>query len=113
MLRVTINYAYDKCKKLCEKGYLERLTPGRFALYRITPLGEEQVRTEGQTKEEEATKSLGSSWDKGTPSPSPQSSEHSEGSNSVDEKTGILNHLSVPEDWKTCNWKWKKKKRRR
>jgi DNA-binding MarR family transcriptional regulator len=44
-LRVTISYAYDVCKKLCEKGYLERLSPGRFASYRITSLGEKQVGT--------------------------------------------------------------------
>jgi len=44
-LRVTISYAYDVCKKLCERGYLERLSPGRFASYRITSLGEKQVGT--------------------------------------------------------------------
>jgi len=107
MLRVTINYAYDMCKKLCEKGYLERLSPGRFALYRITPLGEKQVKTESQTKEEEATERS-----EEVPPPvsrSPECNEGSvvEGSDSVDEKRGFLNHPSVPRDWKTCNWKWK------
>ncbi|MEW6674780.1 MAG: hypothetical protein AB1348_01960 [Nitrospirota bacterium] len=180
-LRVTIGYAYDVCKKLCEKGYLERLSPGRFALYRITSLGEEQVRTKGQIKEEEAIKPIESSWDKlreGVLPPassivegkdsgsgkgeeyecancgtvvredeiecpkcgavfegieeeevtvgsveeqSPEQTEQVVGQSSkgvteqkkasfnenIDEKAGILNHPSVPEDWKACNWKWK------
>lgn len=170
LLRSSINYGYDVCRKLCEKGYLEMLSPGRFALYKITPLGEEQFRGEGQTKkemtespvfsqdklregisqpasspsamlginsvegsdsvrgkieeieeyecvscgaaveedntecprcgivfeegveEEEATKSFDSSRDEGVPPPPLQSPIHP----------------SVPEDWKTCNWKWKK-----
>ena len=106
-LRITINYAYDICKKLCEKGYIEQLSPGRFALYRITPLGEEQVKTECQTKEEEVTRRR-----EEAPTPVSRSPECNEGSvvggsDNVDEKTGISNQPSVPEDWKTCNWKWK------
>lgn len=177
-LRVTIGYAYDVCKKLCEKGYLERLSPGRFALYKITSLGEEQVRTDVETKEEKATErsegvpqsdseggkieeieeyecvSCGATvkeddtecpkcgtifegyeeepeeerlkressptsespspegQSKEIPQPTPQAPEDKEGSvvegnDNVDEKKEILNHPSVPEDWKTCNWKWK------
>lgn len=188
-LRVTINYAYDVCKKLCEKGYLESLSPGRFALYRITSLGEEQVKTEGEgekefkadvdaegegrretegieeyeyecvscgaaVKEEDTecpkcgivfeegveeaiegsteeqspeqakqvegqsnegtTESLDSSRDKLCEEvpPAPQSTEErsvvKEDDNVGREReTGILDHPSVPEDWKTCNWKWK------
>jgi len=55
-LRVTISYAYDVCNKLCEKGYLERLSSGRFALYRITSLGEEQVGTDVQANANEELK---------------------------------------------------------
>lgn len=196
-LRSTINYAYEICKKLCEKGYLEKLSLGRFALYRITPLGEEQVRGEGEGEreagvgvgaEEEVKKEIEeteeyectncgavvkesdtecpkcgtilegyeeepeeemveqeSSLHSGSPSseeslapaqdklheeppqPTPQNPEkrneetsqptqqNPEGneastakeSNNVDEKTEILDHPSVPKDWKTCNWKWK------
>lgn len=50
-LRVTIHYASDLCRKLCEKRYLERLSPARVPSYRITPLGEEQVRAEGEAQE--------------------------------------------------------------
>lgn len=148
-LGVTINYAGDICKKLYGKRYLERLLPGMFASYRITPLGEEQVKSEGEgerelrssvsaeeegkggieetdvyecencgavvkeedtkcpkcgilfeeTVEEEAAESLDFSRDK--------LREEVPSDDSVDEKTEILNHPSVPEDWKTCNWKWK------
>ncbi|MBU4312379.1 MAG: hypothetical protein KJ706_06655 [Candidatus Omnitrophica bacterium] len=51
-LRSTIGYAYEICKKLCEKGYLERLLPGQFAIYKITPLGEEQVKGESEGERE-------------------------------------------------------------
>jgi len=51
-LEVTINYAGEACGRLCKKGYLERLLPGMFARYRITPLGEEQVREEGESEKE-------------------------------------------------------------
>ena len=146
-LRVTINYAYDVCKKLCEKGYLERLSPGRFALYRITPLGAEQVKTDVPTKETEATEdsadkpfvsaqacpgehsaelsrspqrrgnlheectteSLDSCRDEEALQPVPRPSAIL-GINPVEskeEKTGILNHSSIPQEWKTCNWNWK------
>ncbi len=47
-LRVTISYAHDVCNKLSQKGYLERLSPGRFALYKITSLAEKQVQTDGR-----------------------------------------------------------------
>ncbi|MBU4311479.1 MAG: zinc ribbon domain-containing protein, partial [Candidatus Omnitrophica bacterium] len=30
-----------------------------------------------------------------------------EGQSDVDKKTEISDQPSVPEDWKTCNWKWK------
>ncbi len=162
-LRVTINYAYDVCKKLCEKGYIERLSPGRFALYRITSLGEEQFKDEGEkelknvvvagkevkeaneerdeyecvscgatvkesdtecpkcgvvfeevVEEEEMAKSPDSSRDKlcEEAPPTPQSTEErsivKEDDNAGREReTGILDHPSVPEDWKTCGWKWK------
>lgn len=209
-LRVTINYAYDVCKKLCEKGYLERLSPGRFALYKITPSGEEQVKGEGEGDKElesvvgveeegkEATERpkgvlseanvqsegvpprneaspKGGDSESGTiqekeeyecsncgtavreeeiecpkcgiifegfeeepeeemaegepslqsgasdvlkersekvPQPTPQSPEGNkgsvvEGNDNAGGKTEILDHPSVPEDWKTCNWKWK------
>jgi len=46
-LGVTINYAWDTCKKLCDQGYLERLSPGKFALYKITLLGKKQVGSNG------------------------------------------------------------------
>lgn len=58
-LGVTINYAGDICKKLHAKGYLERLLPGVLASYRITPLGEEQVKEEGEI-EKELTSAVGS-----------------------------------------------------
>lgn len=51
-LRFTIGYAGDVCKKLCEKGYLERLLPGQFAVYKITSLGEEQVKEEVASEKE-------------------------------------------------------------
>jgi len=54
-LRVSIRYAGDACKELWEKGYIERLVPGQFAVYKITSLGEEQVRHEGQPDEEKGT----------------------------------------------------------
>lgn len=148
-LRVTISYAYDVCKKLCEKGYLERLSPGRFALYRITSLGEKQIGTvvqadaneeanieeyecvscgagvkEDDTEcpkcgiifeeavEEEMVQSVGSSQDERAPQRAPDSSvvldiKSVEGANSEGKKTEILNHPSVPDNWKTCNWNWK------
>jgi len=84
-LRVTISYAYDVCKKLCEKGYLEELSPGRFALYKITSLGEEQVKTDVQTKEEGATESLDSSRGEGVL----QRSEVPGGDDSVGRKVKI------------------------
>ena len=146
-LRVTISYAYDVCKKLCEKGYLERLSPGRFALYRITPLGAEQVKTDVPTKEAGATEdSAEKPFVSAHPCPrehsaelsrSPQQRDNLHGEcttesfdscrdeepsqavpgpsailginpvESKEEKTGILNHSSVPQEWKTCNWNWK------
>ncbi len=148
-LRVTISYAYDVCKKLCEKGYLERLSPGRFALYRITSLGEKQVGTDVQadaneelkieeyecvscgaavkeddtecpkcgiifeeTVEEEMAESVGSSRDERAPQRVRGPSvvigiKPVEKSDSKEGKTGIFNHPSVPDDWKTCNWNWK------
>ncbi len=178
-LRVTINYAYDVCKKLCEKGYIERLSPGRFALYKITPLGEDAaadyaekrrerreifadsadnsavsavaeieeyectncgasvkeddtecpkcgVVFEEVVEEEEATEGNTERSERVAEAPdfpqdkpceevpsstqqNPKVGEESanEGSDNVNEKRGILNHPSVPEDWKTCNWKWK------
>jgi hypothetical protein len=51
-LRSTINYAGEVCKKLCEKGYLERFLRGQFAVYKITPSGEEQVKEEGASEKE-------------------------------------------------------------
>ncbi|MEW6684984.1 MAG: hypothetical protein AB1393_02100 [Candidatus Edwardsbacteria bacterium] len=148
-----------------EKGYIERLSPGRFALYRITSLGEEQVKGEGEgekelggsmgteetkkeveeiegyecvscgtavkenttvcpkcgivfeevVEEEEAAEALDSSQDEPceeAPSPAPQSPKVDEEdvvkeTDNAGGKTGILDHPSVPDDWKTCNWKWK------
>jgi len=55
-LRSTINYAGEVCKKLCENGYLERLVPGMFARYKISPSGIEQVQSEsGSGKVTEST----------------------------------------------------------
>jgi len=51
-LRSTINYAGEVCKKLHKMGYLERLLPGQFAIYKITPRGEEQVKKEGEAERE-------------------------------------------------------------
>jgi len=153
-LRASISYGYDLCKKLCEKGYLEQLSPGRFALYKITSLGEEQVKGDVQSKIEGIGEyecvSCGTAV-KEEDMQCPQcgiifeedveeevagiSPEHSEGGDVEesfvfaqdrfrktpetkpyeetlsDENVGkgaeILNHPSVPQDWKTCNWKGK------
>ena len=169
-LRVTIGYAYDVCKKLCEKGYLERLSPGKFASYKITPVGEEQVKGEGEgerelssvvSAEEEDKKAIeerdeyecvscGATvredtmvcpkcgvvfeevveeeeaaeapdfpplYPEGSRDPEGQDKHRDEALSSapqshrvdeehVDEKTRILNHSTVPEDWEACNWKW-------
>ncbi|NQS88711.1 winged helix-turn-helix transcriptional regulator [Patescibacteria group bacterium] len=139
-LRVTIGYACDVCKKLCEKGYLERLSPGRFALYKITPLGEEQVKGEGEI-EKELTDAVGTGegdkeeveemgeyectncgaavkerdiecpkcgtvFEEGVEEEATEGGT-TEGQSDVDKKTEISDQPSVPEDWKTCNWKWK------
>jgi len=148
-LRGTISYACDVCKILCEKGYLEKLSPGRFASYRITSLGEEQVGPVDQADaneeahieeydcvtcgadikeddtecpkcgmilaevgQEETAQSVGSSKDERASQHVPDSPvvldiTSVEGANSEGKETGILNHPSVPQEWKTCNWNWK------
>jgi len=148
-LRVTISYAHDVCNKLSQKGYLEKLSPGRFALYKITSLGEKQVQTDVRADtneeikaeefecvtcgaavkqddtecpkcgisfeeivEEEMPGSVGSSRNEQALQSVRNSSvvlgiHSAERADSESEKTAILNHASVPEDWKTCNWNWK------
>lgn len=127
-LRVTIGYAYDVCNKLCEKGYLERLSPGRFALYKITSLGEKQVAPDRDNFAEQDASSLAeiSNYDAHAEEgrKEVEAKEEYECTNCgttvrEDEiecpKCGIVfegyeeepDHLSVPEDWKTCSWKWK------
>jgi len=147
-LRVTISYACDVCKKLCESGYLEQLSPGRFALYKITSSGEEQVKSDVQTKEEvpierrERVLQAGSIGRKvkvekyecsncgatvtedeieclecgiifkGDMKEKETAEQSEEVLQPVLQGAGrseknVLDEPSVPEEWKTCNWKWK------
>jgi len=128
-LRTTIGYAGEVCKKLWEKGYLERILPGQFAVYKLTSLGEEQVAdvvvaekepvaAESIQEEEKAQVEDVDQYecvscgvavkekDIECPKCGTVFEETIEEEGSA-EKAGVLDQPSASQDWETCGWKWK------
>jgi len=91
-----------------------------FAVYKITSLGEEQVKGEGEV-EREASVGAGAE-ENGEAIAGVEEFECTGCGTTVREDEiecpqcgmifegfveEILDHPSVPEEWKSCNWKWK------